>query len=163
MNRKIDIKAESFPWQAKLLGILCMFVAFFLAISHWWLAAIIAVLGLILVTGYSGTEINPESKTFREYTSYLFLRKGATEKYNGIEKIFINEANVSQKMYSAHTLNSSTFRSVVYNVYLKFDDGKKIFLTNSKNKSRLLNNLHPVASALGIDLVDNTVSNSTTI
>jgi hypothetical protein len=28
MNSKIDIKAESFPWQAKLLGILCMFVAF---------------------------------------------------------------------------------------------------------------------------------------
>jgi hypothetical protein len=65
-------------------------------------------------------------------------------------------------MYSAHTLNSSTLRSVIYNAHLKFDDGKKIFLTSSKNKSRLLTNLNPVASALGIDLVDNTVSNSAT-
>jgi hypothetical protein len=65
---------------------------FSLAISHWWLAAIIAGLGLVPVTGYSGTEIDPRSRTFREYTSYLFLRKGMSEKYHGIEKIFINEA-----------------------------------------------------------------------
>lgn len=59
-------------------------------------------------------------------------------------------------MYTAHTLNSSTFRSVIYNAYAKFDDGKKIFLTSRKDKVKLVNFLTPVVTALDVDLVDNT-------
>jgi hypothetical protein len=157
MKTKIDIKAESFPWQAKVLGGLFLFVAFVIIITYWWLAIILTLVGLILITGYSGTEIEPGSKTFREYTSYLFFRTGAIEKYSGIERVFINDAKMSQKMYTAHTLNSSTFSSVIYNAYAKFDDGKKIFLTSRKDKAKLLKLLNPVVASLGVDLIDNTI------
>jgi hypothetical protein len=157
MKNKIDIKAESFPWQAKLLGALSLFVAFSIAFNYWWMAVILAVVGLILLTGYSGTEIDTNDKTVREYTSYLFFRTGATEKYNEIEKVFINQANVSQKMYTAHTLNSSTFRFTLYNAYAKFGNGNKIFLTSRKDKTKLIEFLNPMVIALGVDLVDNTI------
>lgn len=153
----IDIKAESFPWQAKLIGVLLLIGALAVIMNYWWLSVIFAVVGLTLLSGHSGTEIDAASKTFREYNSYLSIRTGVTEKYNKIEKVYINETKVSQKIYTAHTLDSSTFRSVLYNAYLKFDDGKKIFLTSRKDKARLINLLSPVVASLGVDLSDNTV------
>jgi len=153
---KIDITAESSPWQAKLIGI--MFLAGALAaMNTWWLSVIFVVAGLALLTWYSGTVIDPASKTFREYTSCLFIRKGATEKFSGIERVFINQSKVSQKMHTAHTSSGSTFHYVLYNAYLKFDDGKKIFLTSRKNKAALIELLKPVVAVLAVELVDNTV------
>ena len=38
MKTKIDIKAESFPWQAKLLGFLFLFLAVSIFLAYWWLA-----------------------------------------------------------------------------------------------------------------------------
>lgn len=156
MKSKIDIKAESFPWQAKLLGALFLFAGFTLFLTYWWLAIILALVGLVLLTGYSGTEIEPDSKTFREYTSYLTFRTGSMEKYQGIEKFFINDAKVSQTMHTAHTTNSATFHSRIYNAYAKFDNGNKIFLTSRKDKTKLLRLLRPIAADLKVELVDNT-------
>ena len=152
----INIKAESFPWQIKLIGILFLIVAISVLANFWWLSLILAVLSLLILTGHSGTEINVSDKTFREYNSYLSIRRGDRLKYDEIERIFINSAKVSQKMYTAHTLNSSTFHSVVYNAYLKLD-GRKIFLTGRKDKAQLIRILKPVASALRTEITDNTI------
>lgn len=154
----IDIKAESLPLQAKLIGALFLIGALTVITNYWWLSIILALIGLTILTAYSGTEINFISKTFREYNSYLFIRRGVTEKYHGIERVFINKAKVSQKMYTAHTGSSSTFQSIIFNAYLKFDDGRKIFLTSRKDKVRLIKLLNPVIAVLGVDLTDNTVS-----
>lgn len=154
----IDIKAESLPWHVKFIGALFLIGAITVIVNYWWLSIILALIGLTLLTGYSGTEINYTNKTFREYHSYLFIRRGVTEKYHGIERVFINKANVSQKMYTAHTGSSSTFENILFNAYLKFDDGRKIFLTSRKDKVRLIKLLNPVIAVLGVDLTDNTVS-----
>ena len=152
----IDIKAESFPWQIRLLGALLLLPALGVMASLWWLSILLVVLGIFLLTGYSGTEVDVSAKTFREYNSYLFIRAGEKRKYERIERIFINKAKVSQQMYTAHTNNSSTFQHIVYNAYLKVDD-EKIFLTRSKNKDKLIRLLHPVVAGLETQLIDNTV------
>lgn len=152
----IDIKAESFPWQVKLMGALLLFVALMVMTSHWWLSIIFVVLGVFLLTGYSGTEVDVSAKTFREYNSYLFVRTGERRKYDRIERIFVNKAKVTQKMYTAHTNNSAVFQDIVYNAYMKVDD-EKIFLTRRKNKDKLIRLLNPVVAGLGTQLIDNTV------
>ena len=148
--------AESFPWQIRLLGALLLLPALGVMASLWWLSILLVVLGIFLLTGYSGTEVDVSAKTFREYNSYLFIRAGEKRKYERIERIFINKAKVSQQMYTAHTNNSSTFQHIVYNAYLKVDD-EKIFLTRSKNKDKLIRLLHPVVAGLETQLIDNTV------
>jgi len=155
----IDIKAESLPWQVKLIGGLLLVAALTVIINYWWLSIVLAVVGLTLLTMHSGTEINVTDQTFREYSSFLFFRRGLIEKYNGIEKVYINSSKVSQKMYTAHTLSSSTFENIVFNAYLKFNDGRKIFLTSRKNKGDLIKLLGPITVDLSVDLTDNTVSN----
>ena len=152
----INIKAESFPRHIKLIGALLLFVALGVMTSHWWLCILLAVLGVFLLSGYSGTEIDLSGKTFREYNSYLFIRTGETKRFDRIERIFINKGKVTEKMYTAHTNNSATFQHIVYNAYLKLDD-EKIFLTRRKDKEKLINLLNPVVANLGTTLIDNTV------
>jgi hypothetical protein len=98
----------------------------------------------------------PESNSYREYNSILFIKTGKGKKYQRIEKIFINPVRVSKTIYTAHTSNSSTFQDVEYNAYLKFSDGEKIFLLSGKNKNRIRNRLKIIAETLNIPLQDNT-------
>lgn len=145
---KIDVKAESFPWQAKLVGALFLVGGIAMVSTVWWLASVLIVCALLLLTGHSGTVFDRTKKTYREYNSYLFFRRGEDVAYNRVEKIFINSERLSQKVYTPHTLDSMTFHSVVYNAYLKFDNGRKIYLTTGRKKSALIGRLRPVAEFL---------------
>jgi hypothetical protein len=157
-TKLIDIKAESLPWQAKLIGVLMALGGLSLFTSSlWWLAILLVLGGLGMVTMYSGTEIDPAKKTYREYNSFLLLKTGSSSPYQFVEKIFINSEKTSQKMYTAHTLNSSTFHNVHYNAFIKFDNGEKIFLTTRKEKPKLMAMLTPIAQTLDTVVVDNTV------
>lgn len=156
-DRIIDIKAESLPWQFKLIGVLLFVVALAVVTNYWWLSIALAVAGSALLSWYSGTEVNATGKTFREYNSCLRIRTGTAEKYHEVEKLYINRVNVSQRIYTAHTSNSTSFQYVLYNAYLKFDGGRKIFLTSRKDKARLIKVLEPVAASLAVDLIDNTI------
>lgn len=155
----IDIKAESLPWQVKFMGVLFLLGGFSILGNLWWLSIVFVLIGLLLLTAFSGTEIDTENKTLREYNSYLFFRSGAIEKYNAVEQVFINGAKVSQKMFTAHTNSSSTFTHEVFNAYLKFDSGKVIFLTSHKNKAQLLKILQPLINFSVLGLKDNTLPN----
>jgi hypothetical protein len=155
-EKVLDIKAESFPWQAKLIGALLLMIAIGTLTNYWWLSTILFIGAVFLFTGHSGTEIDGINKTFREYNSYLFVKFGETKKYNGIEKIFINGSKESQTMYTAHTTSSTTFTHLVYDAYLKFDNGEKIFLTGRKDKNKLIRVLEPVVKRLTVQVVDNT-------
>lgn len=154
MKLPIDIKAESLPWYFKLVGVLLIILALALMTNVWWLSIILGLIGLVILTTHSGTEIDPAMKTFREYHSILFFRYGEKEKYEGVENIFINASKVSQTVHPAHTLDSATFNHMEFNAYLKFSDGKKIFLMSKKSKTELMNKLKSVTEALKVEVVD---------
>jgi hypothetical protein len=153
-NSKVDIKAESFPWQAKFLGIVFVIGGMAAATSIWWLSVILFLIALFLLTGHSGTIINPAARTYREYNSYFFIKNGKTIRFERIEKIFINASSESQTMHPYHMMYSSTVSYITYNSYLKLDNGKKIFLTRKRDKKALINLLKPVSELLKTELVD---------
>jgi hypothetical protein len=152
----VDIKAESFPWFVKLIGGLFLFTALIVILDYWWVSIVLVTVGLTLLTGYSGTDVDPVNNTFREYNSYLFMRTGATEKYDRIERILINDEKVAT--HTAHPSRLYFFNSIVYNAYIKFVDGRKLFLTSRKDKAKLIKLLSQVVTVLSVDLTDNTVS-----
>lgn len=155
MTHTIDIKAESLPWQFKLVGILLIVFALATAMSSvLWVSIILIVVGVIILTINSGTEIDPGTKKYREYNSILFYRYGEEERYEDVEKIFINASKVTKEMQTAHTTHGSIFSSIEYNAYLKLSDGKKIFLMSKKNKKAMIDKLKPVAEQLRSELVD---------
>lgn len=160
-NNFVDIKCgRLFPFHFHLVA-----VAFIaggmgtITISPIFSIVLLLLAGLIL-TAYEGTEIDKDSRTYREYQSFLFLKRGARKKYDCIEKIYINAGKVSRKMYTAHTTHSSIFTDVEYSAYLKFGDGVRVFLMSSKNKDKLMNRVRHLGERLNTSVTDNTLHNS---
>lgn len=152
----IDIKSgRLFPFQFLVLGFI-IFISGIAVVGPYTIIGIILIIaGATILTAHEGTEIMPDSSSYREYNSFLFIKTGKGKKYQGIEKIFINPVRVSTKMYTAHTSKSSTFYNIEYNAYLKFSDGEKVFLFSDKNKTRIQNRLKLVAESLNVPLQDN--------
>ena len=153
----VDIKSGSlFPFPFLVLGALVFLAAMLVFVSSPILSVFLFVTAAFILTAHEGTEIDPSSKTYREYQSFLFVKKGSMKSYDSIEKIFVNSGKSVQRVYTAHTSQSSTFSSVEYNAYLKFSDGVKVFLLSKRNKPKLLDKLRDAARILNVALVDNT-------
>jgi len=154
----VDVKSGTlFPLPFLVLGAICFIAGAGVFVMHPIISIILIVGGILILTSYEGTEIDPSSKTYREYNSFLFIKKGKAKTYQGIEKIFINSARVSQTVYTAYSSKSSSFSSTEYNAYLKFNEGEKVFLLSGKDKTKLLKKLRDISRSLNTSVVDNTV------
>jgi len=157
MNSIIDIKAESFPWHFKFVGVVLLVLAVVMLNVLWYVSPIFLLIGTIMLSTCSGTVFNAEMKMYREYHAILFVKAGEWKKYDYIEKIFINASKESQQVHPAHTNDSTTFYYTSYDAYLKFSNGQKIYLMSKKDKAALVKKLKPVAEVLKTELVDYTV------
>lgn len=154
-NTPYDLKADKlFPLHFRFVGGVLVVVGMAALLSSIILAVILVAVGGAMLTGYAGIEFYKQEKKYREYNSFLFLKNGARKNYDGVEKIFINSKNVSQRMYTAHTSHSSNIHHVEYNAYLKFGEQHKIHLKSMKNKEALIKALGPLAQYLDTQVVD---------
>lgn len=69
--------------------------------------------------------------------------------------IYVNSGKVSQLIYTRITAGS-VVRNTEFNAYLLFENGKKEFLTASKNKTKLFRKLSGIAGFFKMDIIDNT-------
>lgn len=60
-----------------------------------------------------------------------------------------------QRIYTTHTLQSSTFEKRQFDAYMKFDSGKKEYLLSNKSKNKLMARLQHVAMVLNVQITDN--------
>ncbi|HYF68418.1 MAG TPA: hypothetical protein VD884_09785 [Ohtaekwangia sp.] len=158
MQHKIDINnGRLFPFHFLILGVIFIFIGFPLLTTHLIGGLSFLLAGVFILTAREGVEINTNLKTLKEYNAYFFIKTGEVENYDAIERIFINANKVAQKMYTAHTLNSSTFSDVVYSAFLKFDTGTKVLIQRNKNKEMLIKNVQAIASKLNTQVFDTTV------
>jgi hypothetical protein len=151
----LDIKSSAlFPWQFRVMAVLAIVVALVIVQNHLVISLVLLLLGIFCLVSYEGTEVNITNKTFREYTSFLFIKTGKFQVYPELEKIYITKSKQSQQVFTAHTTHSSVFENVVYNAYLKFTSGEKVHLMSRKDKDKLMKVLHPLSQKLSLDVVD---------
>jgi hypothetical protein len=117
---------------------------------------VMAIAGGFVITASSGTQIDKNRKTYREYTSYYFIKRGKRKPYEAAEKLFINSSKTSSRMYAAHSTQSSVFVNQEYDGYLKLNDGTKLYLLSKKNKEKLATELNRIANFLNVPVLDNT-------
>lgn len=160
MNQSIiDIKAgRLFPWQFLVIGALITLCALVLVATKPLVGLLLLMIGGFILTASEGTDIDGTQKRYREYTSYFFIKNGKWITFDAAEKLFINSVRKSAKMYTASTLNSSTFVNTEFNGYLKLSDGTKLHLLSHTKKEKLATVLQNVASLLNIPIQDNTLA-----
>ncbi|GAA0890577.1 hypothetical protein GCM10009122_02550 [Fulvivirga kasyanovii] len=154
--KKIDlVSGRLFPWYFQLAGGLVLITGIAYFQSHLLLSLALFLISILVFTGYSGIEIDPQAKTYRPYYSFLFLKTGKRTRYAGIDRIYINANQVSQRVFTAHTNSSTTFKNVDFDAYIKFNNGVKEYIMTKRDKNALINKLKSVAEALDTPLVDN--------
>ncbi len=158
-KRTIDVKAgRLFPFPFLVIGGVSLFAGLFIILSVPIGGLVLLFIGGLIFTAYEGTEIDPTARTIREYYSFLFLKTGRATRYESIEGMTIHKAQISQKMFTAHTTKSSTFRYTEYRAYIKMAGEEKVLLMRNKNKARLMEEARKIAQALNTTIADYAVA-----
>lgn len=151
-NQYLNIKTGLlFPVQFQILGYVLLLSGLGLLIIHFLTSIILILLGGFIVTAYSGVEF--KNHKIREYNSFFFLRFGKWEKLEKVEKIFIKKIKKSQKFYGRAN-QSSIIREEIYKAFLKFENGKKIELKESRNKTKLEQKIQKLNQYFQTEIVD---------
>lgn len=158
MNKSyVDIKSGClFPIQFQFFGVLLIIITIVLFVTYPLWSILTLLLSLLIFTSTSGIEFNPTNKTYRPYHSFLFIKTGKALPYDEIEKIYINGSHVTQRIYTAHTAQSATFKNKEFDAYVKFTNGKKEYLLTDKKKELLIEKLRALSASLNIEITDNT-------
>lgn len=120
------------------------------------ISPVLIVIGIGIISARRGVEFDLDSSTIRAYYQFLFIFKtGKKERLSEVDKIFINSGKVSQKVNTMVT-TGITVRSVEYDAYLKFRNGKKFYLVSDNNKEKLMERLFPLEAILQTQIFDNT-------
>ena len=155
---KIDLKSgRLFPWYFQLVGIVLLPISVTFLASNFMISIILVIVAIFILTSFSGFEIDIQNKIYYPYYTFFFLFKsGKKKKFNEVEKLYINANKVSQRIYTAHTTQSATFKNVEYDAYIKFDNGAKEYLISDKKLDRLKTKLTTLSEAINISISDNT-------
>lgn len=147
-----------FPWHFRLFGGLLIIGGAVVIALNIIVAVIMLLIGLLLLAGRSGISFDMKNAHYKDFNSFLGFKFGHDEALKEIEKLYINRNMQKSTMYSAHTSSAKTFENIIYDGYLKFVDGEKMYLKSLKKKELLMNELQELANYLNTHLIDNTES-----
>jgi len=143
-----------FPWPFRLIALICLIASVGIIQASLLGSLVLFLASGLVLSAAEGTEVNIANNTFREYTSYLFIKTGKFNRFHPIEKIYITKGTEAQVMHTAYANHSATFENIVHNGYLKFTTGEKIHLLREKKKEHLIQKLSPLSKGLKIEIVD---------
>lgn len=159
MTHKIDIRfSRLFPWHFLFLAGIVLIIGMGLIVQKPILSILLVTGSVFVLSGYSGTEIDKAAKTYKEYNSFFFfIKNGKKIQYTAIEKLFITRSKVTQRMYS-RTNHAGVFSNIEFNGYIKFQDGTKIQLLNTRKKEKLVSALKKISNFLNVTIEDHAPS-----
>ena len=151
----LDIKrGPLFPISFRFVAVLLIIAAVALFLSYPLASVILLLVSLGILSAQEGVEFNQAQRTYREYYAFFFIKSGKPYSYQGVEKVFMNSGQVSERMYTAHTTSSAVFTNREYRGFVKFDDGTKVLIARGKKKSSIEEKLQQVSNYLNAVVVD---------
>ncbi len=148
-------KGKAIPWTFRFLGTLIILIGClgtlrlqpeFLAI----ISTVILSIGAPAIWFASNIiSIDPIEKTIHDGVWTLGRKFGKPEKYNEIEKIYINKVRTKQTSYSLAN-NQHIITNAEYKAFLKTDNGDKYFLFSHPLEERANEKVAEVRKKIGI-------------
>ncbi len=142
-----------FPMQFRIVGVVAILASVGVATTHLLGAAVVFLVGVIIVTTHYGFAIDKEARVYQEYIWLLGWRAGKKVRFHTMHYLLINPAKIT-RTYNLR-VNSTTISELAYNGYVKIDDGEKIHIVGSTNKRVVLKAMEKLKDYLGIRLTDN--------
>ncbi|MCV9385116.1 hypothetical protein [Reichenbachiella ulvae] len=150
----LDIETEKlFPSHFRVVGWILMFMSLVILLYAPVAFPIALIIGLVLLTGYTGVVFDKRKKRYRIYNSILWIKMGTWYSYNEAVKLYINARKTSQYMYTQVT-TGSTIRSREFIAFVKLENEEKVFLAGNTNKDKLLKALEPAVAFFQLEVED---------
>ncbi|MEO9967452.1 MAG: hypothetical protein ABJF11_16760 [Reichenbachiella sp.] len=146
--QELDIKQESyFPQNFKFFGII-LIIGAILAISsadsvtivRGITSLVLLLIGILILSARYGLKINIDQRTYTVYTLLLGFKVGTPEKFDCIEKFYINQVTEKAQL-STRTGAKYDIKSSVYKAFFRVDTGEKIHLDTDKKEKKLAERL----------------------
>lgn len=153
----LNIKSEKlFPFHFQLLGGIVLAAGLVAIIVIPLLGIVLAIIGFMTLTTYSGVQFDKNKKAYREYISLLFIKIGKFKSYDFVDKVYVNANQTTQKIYT-RVNEGSEIKNIEYDAFIKLSNNEKLFLTSDKDKKKLLNKLDRISDFFRIEITDNTI------
>lgn len=161
-HRKSFVFSASIRWAAILITLIFLF--FLVKNSHaledssqWNVFAILIVAAFILWSTRQFVEIDVAQRWVHHYISIAGLKIGRKDRFEGIEKIYINRRKYSQGSYIfPRSIVNEIQYGFFFQSYVKFSDGDKIELAAHRDKDILVDQLTEMNRVLQTEIYDNT-------
>lgn len=150
---KVDFKGEFyFETPVYQIGYFLILGSLILVLEGiYFVAPIIAIMGVFILTTRYGLEMDPTKKLYKDYIRLLGWKKGEYLPYNDLLYLSIVQKRMKQKLRMR--IASSIIYFEVYQGYLKLDH-ENIYLTNSKKKMGLIRKMNDFGERLGVEVKD---------
>jgi len=136
-----------------LLGILFLLIGISaIVLGNIILGVILILATLIISTSHYRLKIDPSTHRFKFYIWFLGFAVGKEQSYDNIEYIFLKKNQVSQTMHMESL--TSTVKSEVYDLFLKFSNRETLHLLSKKNYEEASIQLKSIASEFNLETVD---------
>ena len=153
----IDIRFGSLlPWPFHFVAGMAILFAISIAGMHPWIALLFILGSIFVFTSSEGTEIDLDSKRFREYTSFFLMKTGEWIPFDEIEKIYVNKNKMRQQMSPSRTGFTTSITYSEFSAFVKFNEDEIVQLIKHKNKQKVMERAEVWSQQLNIPLYDNT-------
>jgi hypothetical protein len=144
-----------FSWPFLIVGVAMSFFGLMALIEGlWWVALLLELVSLLIMTTHYRVAINFAENTFHDYVWVLGMKVGEKGSFDAVEYVFVKRAKVSQTVHAR--VASTTIQKEVYDGYLKFSNGNTIHLLTKDSQKAVLHKLRMVAVKLHTTVVDYT-------
>jgi hypothetical protein len=153
----VDIRFGSLlPWTFHFVAGIAILLAIPMASMHPWIASLFVLGSIFVFTSFEGTEIDLDSRRFREYTSFFLLKTGEWISFEEIEKIYVNKNKMRQTMTPSRTGFTTSVTFSEFSAFVKFSEDEIVQLIKHKNKKKVLSRAKVWSEQLNVPLYDNT-------
>ncbi|MEP5612513.1 MAG: hypothetical protein ABJP45_09705 [Cyclobacteriaceae bacterium] len=142
MGKVMINQGRSIPWTFRFICVLSVFALIVVSMQnlpeHLAIPISILLSFLFPMIWFSNKILTIDTALKEIHEGYWIMgyKTGKPKKYQSLDKIFINEVNTSQSMYSQAN-RKHTFKEVEYHAYLKFNAVEKLFLLRDRSEKKL--------------------------
>jgi hypothetical protein len=146
-----------FPSAFNYLAAIFGFIGFYLLFTEIYLAIFLILISLFIFNAHTVVEIDPKKRFIRPFTSFLGLKFGKKEMLEEVAFIYINAIRITQSYYSISN-RQHTQDNVKFFAFIKYNGDQKEKLFGYKNKGRTMAKAIKLATALQVEIKDNTAN-----
>ncbi|MEK6478793.1 hypothetical protein WJR50_14700 [Catalinimonas sp. 4WD22] len=151
MKNSIDIKTHDyFPFHMIVIGVAFLLMAVIISTMYPFIAFLLLLMGIVIVSTHYRVSIDPEKKEYREYLWILGFRRGNIQPYSRLHDIYIRQHTQNIEYGFVSRVSG---RKKVYSAALELDDDSNVFIGEHANESKLLKKVNKLAQKLQASII----------